>query len=318
MYGSFTEGCILIVPLNDLSVFVVSENKNEWQSIKPSSTGPSARYNHSFVYIESLNKLLLFGGFDGKEVKNDLWLLTPGTWEWQQITTSSWCNFKEYAYALVGDRLFIFGGKEKTGVVFIDIGDNFKWKRFSGTEDDMGPVFGFEEHSKFGGVGSGAGVATVVGDTTIYLIGGRFLGNAIWSLETNKLLDIHIVDLDLSKIAGAASALTNKVAGAGAGAGAAAASAVGSGSAAGETKANQDKERMEREAREKVDRERIQKEKIEREKAEREAADKVRAEKEKADRGASADLEAKDKEKSERERLSKLEQERIERKHRKE
>jgi len=233
-------GMYLNRPLNDLSLLVVTDNKNEWQTIKsPTASGPSARYNHTLLYIESIQKFLLFGGYDGKEVKNDLWLLTPGTWEWTPVSTSTWCGFKEYSFALLNERLYVFGGKEKTGIIFMDVKDNFKWKRFSGTEDELGPTFGYEEHTKFGGIGCGAGVATVVGDTTIYIIGGKFLGNAIWALETSKLMDIHIADLDISTISsvGSTTATTAATATKSSGSG-----GIGSSSASNNTVATEKKE----------------------------------------------------------------------------
>ena len=74
---------------------------------------PSARRSHHSA-LNLDGKLLIFGGYNwrNKEHKNDIWLLDPETWTWEQVKTYGNGPNPRRSQALcrVGDRILLFGG----------------------------------------------------------------------------------------------------------------------------------------------------------------------------------------------------------------
>ena len=49
---------------------------NSWQQITPSGSPPTARYEHVGAWSTSADGLYIFGGYDGGDRLNDLWLFS--------------------------------------------------------------------------------------------------------------------------------------------------------------------------------------------------------------------------------------------------
>jgi hypothetical protein len=73
-----------------------------------------SRTTGQFLYIPSLRKFLLFGGYDGVSAAlNDLWLLDPATWSWTPVTAQdppSGRFFSQMAYDRINDLVYLYGG----------------------------------------------------------------------------------------------------------------------------------------------------------------------------------------------------------------
>jgi hypothetical protein len=61
-------------PLDDL--WYLNALNDTWRQPSPENAGPSARYGHDAVWIESRRSMVLFGGSDGSSEANDLWSLS--------------------------------------------------------------------------------------------------------------------------------------------------------------------------------------------------------------------------------------------------
>jgi hypothetical protein len=75
---------------------------------------PSRKFTTGqFLYIPSLGKFLLFGGYTGSVPLNDLWLLDPATWGWTPVTAQnppSGRYFSQMAYDSINDVVLLYGG----------------------------------------------------------------------------------------------------------------------------------------------------------------------------------------------------------------
>jgi len=81
--------------------------------------GPASMPNRKltqgqFLYIPSLQRFLLFGGYSSSlGPLNDLWLLDPVTWMWSSVTAQnppSGRYFSQMAYDHVNDVVYLYGG----------------------------------------------------------------------------------------------------------------------------------------------------------------------------------------------------------------
>ena len=91
-----------------------------WAALAPSGTLPSARYFHSAIYDSVGDRMLMFGGYGGTDLHNDVWGLTlAGTPTWKSLTptgTSTTARFYHTAiYDPVRRRMIVFGGIELYG-----------------------------------------------------------------------------------------------------------------------------------------------------------------------------------------------------------
>jgi hypothetical protein len=91
-----------------------------WAALAPSGTLPSARCFHSAIYDSVGDRMLMFGGYGGTDLHNDVWGLTlAGTPTWKSLTptgTSTTARFYHTAiYDPVRRRMIVFGGTELYG-----------------------------------------------------------------------------------------------------------------------------------------------------------------------------------------------------------
>ncbi len=87
----------------------------EWTELSPLGDPPSPRYGHSAVYDPMRDRLVVFGGYDGTQLLNDVWILTlSGTPTWSPLyvqgTPPSGRFGASAIYDPVRDRVLIFGG----------------------------------------------------------------------------------------------------------------------------------------------------------------------------------------------------------------
>ncbi|KAI9811267.1 MAG: Negative regulator of mitotic exit [Phylliscum demangeonii] len=146
VFGGQVEGYFF----NDVVAFDLNALQipnNQWEILIPNSAEggpppgqvPPARTNHTVVNWQE--KLFLFGGTDGVQWFNDVWTFDPRTNRWSQLDFIGHIPLPRegHAAALVGDVMYIFGGRTEEGN---DLGDlaafRISTKRWY-TFQNMGP-----------------------------------------------------------------------------------------------------------------------------------------------------------------------------------
>ncbi|KAK5109542.1 hypothetical protein LTR62_006893 [Meristemomyces frigidus] len=127
IFGGQVEGYFF----NDLVAFdlnALQQATNRWEILiqntidggPPHGQIPPARTNHSMISWN--DKLYLFGGTDGVNWYNDVWSYSPQTNSWTQLDCIGYIPSPRegHAAALVGDVMYIFGGRTEEGN---DLGD---------------------------------------------------------------------------------------------------------------------------------------------------------------------------------------------------
>jgi len=95
---------------------------------------PSRKFTQGqFLYIPSLQRFLLFGGYSlSSGPLNDLWLLDPATWVWTPVTAlnpPSGRYFSQMTYDRINDLVYLYGGHGATdgGVSALHL-DTWTWE----------------------------------------------------------------------------------------------------------------------------------------------------------------------------------------------
>ncbi|KAI9808783.1 MAG: hypothetical protein M1825_003936 [Sarcosagium campestre] len=127
IFGGQVEGFFF----NDLVAFDLNglqHPTNQWEILiantkdggPPPSQVPPARTNHTIISLN--DKLYLFGGTDGTQWFNDVWTYDPRPNAWTQLDCIGYIPAPRegHAAALVGDVMYIFGGRTEEGT---DLGD---------------------------------------------------------------------------------------------------------------------------------------------------------------------------------------------------
>ncbi|TMW64004.1 hypothetical protein Poli38472_014709 [Pythium oligandrum] len=106
---------------NDLWEY--SLEKRKWSQVDAAGQVPSRRFGHSAVVHEGKNRLIVFGGWDGRDTLNDLFEYNFDTKEWKRLTTIGTSPPHRYRHTAViyGDSMFVFGGVDKTHSRFNDL-----------------------------------------------------------------------------------------------------------------------------------------------------------------------------------------------------
>jgi hypothetical protein len=86
-----------------------------WTALTPVGTPPAAREGHTAVYDPVRDRMVVFGGWDGSSLRDDVWALSlAGTPVWTALAPSGSSPSARYLhsaiYDLVGDRMVVFGG----------------------------------------------------------------------------------------------------------------------------------------------------------------------------------------------------------------
>eukprot|EP00761_Pharyngomonas_kirbyi_P009464 gb/GECH01009480.1/.p1 GENE.gb/GECH01009480.1/~~gb/GECH01009480.1/.p1 ORF type:complete len:2759 (+),score=783.06 gb/GECH01009480.1/:1-8277(+) len=75
---------------------------------------PCPRYGHSSVAFENA-KIAVFGGFDGQEHYNDVWIVNTETWQWHKVEIRGDLmppSRREHSCVVKGSKMIIFGGTD--------------------------------------------------------------------------------------------------------------------------------------------------------------------------------------------------------------
>lgn len=93
--------------------FIIKINWYHYFEIARSNINPSTRSQSSFVYIEYLNRLLMFGGMSSYRLF-DFWLIGRQNqdFKWRQLKPNGECFMPRYGHSVVDYRenVYIFGG----------------------------------------------------------------------------------------------------------------------------------------------------------------------------------------------------------------
>lgn len=119
--------------------------KAKWELVEPQNNfKPPPLTNHSMLVYK--NKLYVFGGvYNNEKVLNDLWCYDPSINKWMQVPTTGRNPppTNEHSACVVGDRLFIYGGNDFSGIIYslmyvLDL-TNFSWQRVNTAGEVAGP-----------------------------------------------------------------------------------------------------------------------------------------------------------------------------------
>lgn len=105
---------------NDLCGYDMDAKR--WDHVDTSGDVPSRRFGHSGVVHAASNRLIVFGGWDGRDTLNDLYEFNFCTREWKKIETQGTSPPHRYRHTAVlyGDSMFVFGGVDKSHSRFND------------------------------------------------------------------------------------------------------------------------------------------------------------------------------------------------------
>jgi N-acetylneuraminic acid mutarotase len=87
---------------------------NTWTELSPAGSVPPARDGHTMVYAEYEGLIFLFGGYNGTDWLNDLWVYDVAADAWTEIIPAGDLPAPRVGYSMVyddaKDRLIVFGG----------------------------------------------------------------------------------------------------------------------------------------------------------------------------------------------------------------
>lgn len=117
IFGGYNGSC----RFNDLCEYSVE--KKRWHRVEAAGSIPSRRFGHSGVVHTASNRLVVFGGWDGRDTLNDLFEFNFVTKEWKKMETHGVSPPHRYRHTAVifGDNMFVFGGVDKTHSRFNDL-----------------------------------------------------------------------------------------------------------------------------------------------------------------------------------------------------
>ena len=94
-----------------------------WTQIKPSSS-PSPRYSHAMAYDSARQRVVLFGGWTSRYIRNDTWEWDGRNWTLIKPTNSPSIRYSHaMAYDSARRRTVLFGGSGRSG----HLADTWEW-----------------------------------------------------------------------------------------------------------------------------------------------------------------------------------------------
>jgi N-acetylneuraminic acid mutarotase len=168
-------------------IFAFSLSGACWRSIEQkSSERPSARFGHTAVPSSS-SQMIVFGGWDGHRLLDDLWILDVFIGSWRSVTTNGGPKARYRHTAVVLDSRFmcVFGGvsenQERLNDLFILDMIKFSWARLDPVGTRIPEARTFHQ--------------SVLWGSQMVCFGGRGNGG-------NKLSDIWSIKLDPFRVLG--------------------------------------------------------------------------------------------------------------------
>ncbi|KAG9127384.1 Negative regulator of mitotic exit [Ceratobasidium sp. 392] len=191
MFGGQVDGEFL----NDLWCFDLQSlvrGTSAWEQLTPvpGNEPPPRRTGHVLVTHE--NKIYIFGGTDGAFHYNDTWVFDLATRTWTELTCIGFIPVPRegHAAALVGDVMYVFGGRGVDGKDLGDLGSfkigNQRWYMFQ----NMGPQ-----------PSGRSGHAMATADGRMFVLGGES-GDASGGPAAqgkDDALMVHVLDTNLIK-----------------------------------------------------------------------------------------------------------------------
>ncbi|KAG8680241.1 Negative regulator of mitotic exit, partial [Ceratobasidium sp. 394] len=183
--------------LNDLWCFDLQSlvrGTSAWEQLLPvpGNEPPPRRTGHVLVTYE--NKIYIFGGTDGAFHYNDTWVFDLATRTWTELTCIGFIPVPRegHAAALVGDVMYVFGGRGVDGKDLGDLGSfkisNQRWYMFQ----NMGPQ-----------PSGRSGHAMATADGRMFVLGGESgdaAGAAAGQAQgKDDALLVHVLDTNLIK-----------------------------------------------------------------------------------------------------------------------
>jgi hypothetical protein len=91
-----------------------------WTELAPGGPPPRARHTHSAIYDPVRDRMVVFGGFDGADYRDDVWALSlADTLVWTELTPSGTPPSGRFGQSAihdpVRDRMVVFGGSSYSG-----------------------------------------------------------------------------------------------------------------------------------------------------------------------------------------------------------
>ncbi|KAG8732623.1 Negative regulator of mitotic exit [Ceratobasidium sp. 423] len=176
--------------LNDLWSFDLQSlvrGTSAWEQLVPApgNEPPPKRTGHVLVTYE--NKIYIFGGTDGAFHYNDTWCFDMQTKTWTELTCIGFIPVPRegHAAALVGDVMYVFGGRGVDGKDLGDLGSfkisNHRWYMFQ----NMGPQ-----------PSGRSGHAMATNDGRMFVIGGE--SGEVGPTKDDAMM-VHVLDTNLIK-----------------------------------------------------------------------------------------------------------------------
>jgi leucine-zipper-like transcriptional regulator 1 len=107
--------------LNDLHALHV--DNYQWRQVETTGEIPQQRANHSSAFLDETGELFIFGGWNGRERLNDIYVLDTETSAWTRPYIGGVLPHPRAGMTLtaLGGRLFLFGGSGTSSKCFQDL-----------------------------------------------------------------------------------------------------------------------------------------------------------------------------------------------------
>jgi len=172
---------------NDLWSLDLTPGAEAWTPIAVAGTVPAARVQHTAIYDEDNNRLVIFGGIAAGGFRSDTWVWNAGTSQWAQLTGLGTPPAGRAGHTAVyeshNDRMLVFGGRNANGFL------NDLWK----LELDVG-VESWDEVNPTGTLPESRAWHTAAYqpvDLMVFVLGGRgmstFAGQLQWRFNIGSM-----------------------------------------------------------------------------------------------------------------------------------
>lgn len=131
-----------------------------WEQLNPTSAEtPGVRYEQAMQYNEAVDRVFVFGGRDGSQVFNDVWVLEVDNVVWQQLGVNSpTAPPARYSATMIvdeaGQNLYVTAGQAQGGQTFNDI---WRFDLVNEVWEDLTPTAGPPPAARYGSPGGNLG-----------------------------------------------------------------------------------------------------------------------------------------------------------------